>query len=534
MISLLSLVFFFGGSVGSWSTTIQRPTSTAQQKEEQEDYFGKWLKQDVVYIITEEEREVFLDLTTIDERERFIEQFWRRRDPDLETALNEFKQEFYRRIAYANEKFFSGIEGWRTDRGMIYIRFGPPAEIESHPAGSTYQRKPWEGGGVTETFPFEVWRYRHIEGVGSNIEVEFVDPSMTGEYHIAWSDQEKDAFLLVPGLGDTLAEKLGWEGRDARISDPLNMNAKREYGLVPRRLQDLPFERLLRHYKLEKPPELKYQRWKEIVDTNLFYSQLPLFLHTEHLRISESMSLVPLTIAIEGTHLQYDKTAEGLMQAEVEIFGQVSTITQEVLFVFEDRLSDWTQEPSPRKELIYRKNLPLAPGRYKLTFVAKDLNSAKIGTKDILLAAPDYSEEGLLASSLILAHGVSFTDADKDDSIDPFVIGNLKLLQNAKMRFSRDSSLGVYVEIYGMSVDQASMRPLLDVHFEFLLSKNGSSLPQLTDIPKAGGFDGQKYVLVKKLDLKGLDPGYYTLKMIGTDRLTGKRVERSARLLVES
>src|SRR5256712_2605529 len=142
----------------------------------------KWLDEDVAYIITNEERSAFKALKTDEEREQFIEQFWLRRDPTPDTVDNEFKEEHYARIADANERFASGIPGWKTDRGRIYIIWGKPDEIESHPSGGTYDRPIEEGGGTTSTFPFEVWRYRYIEGIGNEGLLEFADPSMPGEY----------------------------------------------------------------------------------------------------------------------------------------------------------------------------------------------------------------------------------------------------------------------------------------------------------------------------------------------------------------
>jgi GWxTD domain-containing protein len=128
--------------------TIARPQTNSSKhlREELKSTYSKWPVQDVAYIITDEERSAFNGLNNDEEREQFIEEFWRRRDPTPETAENEFKEEHYRRIAYANEHFASGIPGWKTDRGRIYITFGPPDEIESHPSGGTYQRTPNEGG----------------------------------------------------------------------------------------------------------------------------------------------------------------------------------------------------------------------------------------------------------------------------------------------------------------------------------------------------------------------------------------------------
>ena len=155
--------------------------------------YTKWLNEDVAYIITDQERAAFKRLQTDEEREHFIEQFWLRRDPTPGTPENEFKEEHYRRIAYANEHYASSIPGWKTDRGRIYIIYGPPDEIEAHPSGGTYQRPAGEGGGTTVAYPFEQWRYRFIQGVGANVIIEFVDPSGLGEYRMTRDPNEKNA-----------------------------------------------------------------------------------------------------------------------------------------------------------------------------------------------------------------------------------------------------------------------------------------------------------------------------------------------------
>ncbi len=144
--------------------------------------YRSWLNEDVVYIITKEERAAFLALKTDGDRDDFIKQFWEQRDPTPGTAANEYKDEHYRRIAYANERFSENKAGWKTDRGRIYIIYGPPDEIEAHPHAGNYTRPPEEGGGTIFKCPFEQWRYRYIEGVGKDVIIEFDDTKSTGEY----------------------------------------------------------------------------------------------------------------------------------------------------------------------------------------------------------------------------------------------------------------------------------------------------------------------------------------------------------------
>src|ERR1700694_2176719 len=180
--------------------------------------YKKWLQEEVPYIISEEERAAFLQMQTNEEREQFIEAFWQRRDPTPDTVENEFKEEHYRRIAYANERFSSGIPGWRTDRGRIYIIWGADDNIEPDPTGGTYDRPSSEGGGTTETYPFEQWNYHYLEGIGSNITIEFVDPSSTGEYHMTMDPGEKDALAKIPGAGPSMMEQMGVSSKAQRFN----------------------------------------------------------------------------------------------------------------------------------------------------------------------------------------------------------------------------------------------------------------------------------------------------------------------------
>jgi GWxTD domain-containing protein len=184
--------------------------------QESETPYQKWLTQDVVYIIEEDEKQAWKLLTTNEEREKFIEQFWLRRDPTRDTQENEFKQEHYRRIAYANERFGAARKpGWKTDRGRIYITYGPPNEIEDHGSGGTYQRPPAEGGGLISTYPFQQWRYHFIQGIGSNIIIEFVDPTGSHDYHMTTDPSEKQDKEHKETAAQTAALSHAWPAADA-------------------------------------------------------------------------------------------------------------------------------------------------------------------------------------------------------------------------------------------------------------------------------------------------------------------------------
>src|SRR3954451_914671 len=255
---VLSLSAVVGLSQGKGEKNNDKPsedvtTKARTVKPELKDAYKKWLNNDVPYIITGAEKKAFLALQTDEERENFIENFWRRRDPNPDTEENEFRAEYYERIAYANEHYTSGIPGWKNDRGRIYITWGKPDSIESHPSGGAYDRPSYEGGGSTTTYPFEVWFYRHLDNVGDGIEIEFVDPTGSGEYRIARNANEKDALLNVPGAGLTSAEQLGLSSKSDRISgiySPQSQNYMRE--------QDQPFRRMEILVGLQRPPQVKF------------------------------------------------------------------------------------------------------------------------------------------------------------------------------------------------------------------------------------------------------------------------------------
>src|SRR6202163_4296301 len=210
---------------GSQIDPLKRPVPEKQRKanakalrQELSKTYRKWLDEDVRWIITDEEKSAFMQLSNDEERDQFIEAFWQRRDPTPDTEENEFKEEHYRRIAYANEHYAAGIPGWKTDRGRIYIMYGAPDENDSHPSGGTYERPINEGGGETSTFPFEDWRYRYIEGIGQEVIIEFVDTCMCGDYHMTIDRGEKDALLHTPNGGATLYEQMGMSSKSSRFS----------------------------------------------------------------------------------------------------------------------------------------------------------------------------------------------------------------------------------------------------------------------------------------------------------------------------
>jgi GWxTD domain-containing protein len=487
------------------------------KREEEVDYYAKWLKEDVAYIITPDERIVFLNLSTNDEKDTFIEQFWRRRDPDPRTSNNEFKEEHYRRIAFVNERFGSGIPGWRTDRGKTYIIHGPPDEIDPHPSGGTYDRPSWEGGGQTATFPFEVWRYRHIEGIGSDIMLEFVDRSYTGEYKLALDAEEKDTLLFIPGAGLMEAERMGLATRAMRpYFDPTSEYP--HYG----RVRDNPFERFFLWNRIHHSPKLKYPELREVVEVDVTFGVLPFEVRIDYFKLNESNVLAAISMEVQNKDLNFIDDM-GYRSAKVAVYGIVTGMTQEVVNEFDDdlvnRLTEADFPSALNSSSLYQKILPLdASKRYKLSLVVKDLNINNIGVVRQAIIPPAFGEQRLYSSSLILSDSYQL-NMDVPMSERMFVIGNVWIHPNLEKTFSSEKGMGAFFHIYNMALDQTTYSPVIQAKYEVL--KEGKTVLRLVEHNHESlqYFSEKTTVFVKQLPIQRLEPGKYQLRIEIRDQI---------------
>jgi GWxTD domain-containing protein len=489
-------------------------------QEEETDYFKKWLNEDVIYIIAAEERAVFEKLTTDAEKEYFIEQFWQRRDSDPRTAYLEFKEEHYRRIAYANERFKSGRDGWLMDRGRISITFGPPDSIESHPTGGPYVRPLEEGGGTTTTYPFEVWYYRYIEGAGQDIYIEFVDPSSSGEYRIALRETEKDALFTTVGAGMTDFEAAGLEDRGGRLRSSDMMRGSGMVGDSVMNRYNNPFLQVEQYVNLQRPPLIKFDDLKTLVESNVFYDQLPFTYEYDVFRYTDETALVPLTVEIDTTKLNYKKLSDSESQrAVVNVYGRVETMTRVIVYEFEDVIVSDLKVDGKKTSALYQRPLPLKKGRFKLTLVVKDVESGKIGSMESLVVVdPPTGQDKLNASSILLADQI--TSVSYGEWLpDPFVTSSgLKVYPNVRHEFVQGEPLGVYLEMYGIKIDQASRNPHLNVTYE-ITDQDGNTLEE-KNLSEGVVFDETKASLSMVWPEFGLPAGKYRLHFKIVDEIS--------------
>ena len=490
--------------------------------------YKDWLEKDVAYIITPEEKKAFKLLQTDEERENFIENFWRRRDPDPDTEENEFREQYYERIAYANEHYSSGVPGWKTDRGRIYITFGKPDELETHPTGGGYDRPDYEGGGSTTTYPFEVWFYRHLDNVGDGIEIEFVDPTGTGEYRIARSPEEKDAMATVPGAGLTLSEQLG-------LTTKADRNSMAGGGANYMREQDTPFRRMEIITALQRPPQVKFNDLQTALTGSGLIDNNPLDfgLRVDFFRQSDDRVMVTFTIQADNKELSFEDVG-GVPTARMNIFGRITSVSNKRSGIFEDTVSadstaDDLAQVKDRKS-VYQKGYVLVPGTYKVDVIVRDVGSNNRGIISKGFTVPKYEPSKLNTSTLILASRL-YSTSDRDIG-GQFVIGDKKVIPNLSGIYKKGQEVGVYMQVYNTGIDQTTLRPSVDV--EYILSKGGKELLRQSEDWSGLSDSGQRLTLARLLPTAQLETGEYELKIRIKDRVTGQMQEPSEKFTVIS
>jgi GWxTD domain-containing protein len=521
--------------------TVSKPM-TAKQKKKQEDKlrkeletpYRKWLNEDVTYIITDEERKAWKRLSTDDERENFIESFWLRRDPTPDTEENEYKEEHYRRIAYANERFASGIPGWKTDRGRIYIVYGPPDEIEDHSSGGSYDRPIEEGGGTTSTFPFVDWTYRYIEGVGSNIKIEFVDPSMSGEFRMTMDPSEKDALTYVPGAGLTLSEMMGTADKSQRFTRTDGTTLGTGTNPLPASMNE--FERLGQFANLQKAPQVKFKDLQAVVSSSIRYNNLPFKVRADYIKMTDSTILTTVTIEFQRRDLQFQQK-DNIAKATVNIFGRITSITGKVVNTFEDPVTVEVPADLLSKAIdgasIYQKEIPLAPGMYRLNVVCKDITGGNMTTYPMALNVPHFDDEKLASSSLILADLIEKVPT-RSIGTGQFVIGDTKVRPRLTDTFERSEKLGIYTQFYNFSPDEKTKKPNASIEYD--ITKTGSAQSVLhysEEVTAIPGASSQQVTVEKLLPLQSLEPGQYTLNMKVVDRNSNQTLSPTASFTIK-
>jgi GWxTD domain-containing protein len=527
---------------------LKRPLSDkekiAQQKalkQELKGVYKKWVDEDVRWIITDQEMQSFKSLSNDEERDQFIENFWLRRNPNPDSPENEYREEHYARIAYANEHFAAGKPGWRTDRGHIYIAFGKPDNIDSHPSGGSYDRPMEEGGGNTSTFPFEIWHYRYLEGIGDNIDIEFVDTCMCGDYHMTIDRSEKDALKHTPGAGQTLYEQMGMAKQADRMSGGLEQLGT---GPMSQQQQSKQFDRLDQYAKLTAPPVIKFKDMESFMTTSKILTGPPFLfdVRTDYVKVTNDTILVPVTLQIRNSDITFTNK-DGVAMGTVNILGRVSNLNHKPIQTFEDTVG--VQVPSEllarkRNDLsVWWKSLPLRPGLYKVDIVIKDVNNPDhIGRWQRSLNVPRYDDDRLATSSLILA-GTMDRVPTRDIGAGNFVIGDTHIVPrvpssiSAAVTFHRAQNLNFWMQVYNLGIDEKSKQNGATIEYQILDLATNKAILETQELTSKTNPNSDQITIEKSLPLASLLPGKYQVNIKVNDGVTKQQIAESAPFIVD-
>jgi GWxTD domain-containing protein len=527
---------------------LKRPLSDKEKRDQQKalkaelkGVYKKWVDEDVRWIITDQELQAFKSLSNDEERDQFIENFWLRRNPNPDSPENEFREEHYARIAYANDHFAAGKPGWRTDRGHIYIAYGKPDNIDSHPSGGSYDRPIEEGGGNTSTFPFEIWHYRYLEGIGDNVDIEFVDTCMCGDYHMTIDRSEKDALKHVPGAGQTMYEQTGQSKQADRFSGGLEQLGA---GPLSSQNQSKQFDRLDRYAKLMAPPEIKFKDLESFMTTSKILTGPPFLfdVRTDYVKVTNDTILVPVTLQIKNQDITFTNK-DGVAMGTVNILGRVSNLNHKAIQTFEDTVS--VQVPSEllaRKradQSVYWKSLPLRPGLYKIDIVIKDVNNPDhIGRWQRSLNVPAYDDDRLASSSLILASSMERVPS-KDIGAGNFIIGDTHITPRVPtgigvpVTFHRGQNLNFWMQVYNLGIDEKSKQNGATIEYQILDVVSNKAVLETQELTSKTNPNADQVTIEKSLPLASLQPGKYQVNIKVNDGVTKQQIAESAPFIVD-
>jgi 5-hydroxyisourate hydrolase-like protein (transthyretin family) len=396
-----------------------------------------------------------------------------------------------------------------------------------------------EGGGSTSTYPFEDWRYRYIEGIGQEVIIEFVDTCMCGDYHMTLDRSEKDALLYTPNAGLTLYEQMGMANKTSRFTGgglerlgggPFNQD-----------LQTKQFDRLEQFAKLNKPPAVKFKDLEEIVSHKITVNLMPFDVRADFVKVTSDTVLTPITIQVKNRDITF-VNKEGVQRGTVNIFGRVATLSGRIAQTFEDTVQvDVPAELLPKtaeNSQVYWKALPLRPGHYRLDVVVKDVNGDRVGNWSKSLMVPDFGDEKLANSSLIVADQM-YPVATKDIGTGSFVIGTMKVrprvpsADGKPISFKRNQKLNFWMQVYNLSVDEKTHKPSATFEYDVVNTATNKAVVHTTESTEQMGNVGDQVTLQKSLSASNLEPGSYRIEIKVNDNISKQTVDPTATFAVE-
>jgi len=330
---------------------------------------------------------------------------------------------------------------------------------------------------------------------------------------------------------------MGMASKTQRFTNPENLGP----GPMDSQLQSKQFDRLEMFAKLNKPPAVKFKDLEEVVTTKVRYNLMPFEVRADFIKVTSDTVLVPITIQMKNKDITF-QTKDGVSRGVVNIFGRVTTLTGKIAQTFED-----TVERSEPAELLpkvmetsslYWKALPLKPGRYRFDLVVKDVNGDRVGTWSRGIMVPEYGDEKLTASSLILADQMEKVPA-KSVGTGTFVIGTTKVRprldssDGKPASFKRDQRINFWMQVYNLGIDQQTKKPSATIEYDVVNIATNKPVVHAVELTKDLGNVGEQVTLEKSMPLTSLEPGTYRVTIKVNDHVSKQEISPSARFAVE-
>jgi GWxTD domain-containing protein len=417
--------------------------------------YRAWFERDVVYIITERERDVFLDLETKEERDRFIEAFWRKRDPNPATPTNEFKEEHYRRLDYADR--FLGRDtfrpGYRTDRGRFYILLGEPREIQRFEGyAQLVSSELWfYQGDVTLGIPsfFYLLFYKR-DDIG---EYRLYDPVIDGPQALLKGSQSlptsdnREALRVLRQLSPELAQaSLSFD-----TSEPPDFATGRPSlgtQTMIARIVDSPKRAIRADYAdayLKYGNRVSADYSFNFVPSRSAFAVLAEPSGTPFVHFSMEIDPQNFTLETDERRSRFYTTLDISLEARHEE-GTLVVANDKEVYV---ELTPGQMERVQATPFAYQDDFPLLPGDYTVTAILKNRVVKQYTVAERQVHVPSLDVDSPLLSGLVLAFDTELRDGARADELRTFQLGSLRILPAADNVFVLGETVRLVTQALG-------------------------------------------------------------------------------------
>jgi GWxTD domain-containing protein len=481
----------------------------------------KWLEEEVVYIISKKEREVFLQLESNRERNIFIEAFWNQRDPTPGTTENEYKTEHYKRVAYANQWFGrdSPGPGWHTDMGRVYIQIGEAKSTEK------YENEP-------EIYPTIVWFYDGMSeyGLPNAFSVVFFKRGGMGEYELYSPIRHGPQSLLIHYSGDSA----NYEAAYSQLADvSLNLaelsisliQGESHYSLQPSlssqilldaRIPSVPYERVKTAYAE------KLLKYKDVVEVE--YSANYIDSQTVFAVFQDESGLSFVHYALEPQRLSIEEY-QGRYRSEIEISGKATDEQGTTVYQFSRTVPmEFSRDQVDQiksKLFSFQDLFPLLPGRYQVDILFKNRVSQEFTSAEATVFLPGPKVFSL--SPPLLANRVD-PESKYKGSNKAFLLGNVQYVPSPRNDFSLGETIHLYFQLHGLPQDLKERGTIA-----YTILSEGTEVRTFSRSP---GEYTQLPNILEEISLTGLKPAHYEIKVSVLDGEKKEQLSASVRFYI--